>query len=386
MEEVLWAIFTHYTLVGNPRDPSRLNNTGLLKLCKDVMIMDPMMTENFITQADVRLIYTSVKKHTITSKHLQKANNSSTTQVVMDKGDKLNFEEFVSCLLKIAQRCYPSSSSKDEAMQQLLMDNVLPLANKRILINISNTVLKQPNMESIYSYYEDALKELFSFFASASENSIHGKNMIVSTCSTGKTFDEHAELIEEAKLRTQVTQPQSKNMSYSSFIMFAADFGLLSSSLNLTNMELGDIYLTTIAFNNFKTSIRKIDFREFWECIVRCALQAFKEHMALTSDQKVKELLLHMWRHTQADTQSHMRGYGTLQGGGFNTHKGTLLKTFSEKFTVAWAKDDYRDYLVGVGNVPLAATTAATTASAAASMESKHPDTGTLSGTSTLAS
>ena len=30
-------------------------------------------------------------------------------------------------------------------------------------------------------------------------------------------------------------------------------------------MELGDIYLTTIAFTNFKTSIRKIDFREFWE-------------------------------------------------------------------------------------------------------------------------
>ena len=73
-------------------------------------------------------------------------------------------------------------------------------------------------------------------------------------------------------------------MSYSSFIMFAADFGLLSSrlagiltprlphsltpsmySLNLTNMELGDIYLTTIAFSNFKASVRKIDFKEFWE-------------------------------------------------------------------------------------------------------------------------
>ena len=34
------------------------------------MIMDPMMAENYITQADVRLIYTSVKKHTITSKHV----------------------------------------------------------------------------------------------------------------------------------------------------------------------------------------------------------------------------------------------------------------------------------------------------------------------------
>ena len=135
----------------------------------------------------------------------------------MDKGDKLNFEEFVSCLLKIAQKCYPSSSSKDEAMQQLLMDNVLPLANKRILINISNTVLKQPNMESIYTYYEDALKELFSFFASASENSLHGKNMIISTCSTGKTFDEHAELIEEAKLRYSYSKLLANSMPSSEY-------------------------------------------------------------------------------------------------------------------------------------------------------------------------
>lgn len=118
----------------------------------------------------------------------------------MDKADRLSFEEFVSCLLKIAQRCYPSSSSKDEAIQQLLMDNILPLANRRILTNISN-ILKQPNMELMYSYYESALKELFSFFASTTEKSIHGKNLISSTFSPGKTFDEHAEYFEDAKVR-----------------------------------------------------------------------------------------------------------------------------------------------------------------------------------------
>lgn len=38
--------------------------------------------------------------------------------------------------------------------------------------------------------------------------------------------------------------------------------------MNLTNMDLGDIYLTTISFNNFKTSIRSIDFKEFWEVTI----------------------------------------------------------------------------------------------------------------------
>eukprot|EP00597_Dinobryon_sp_UTEXLB2267_P007803 CAMPEP_0170097076 /NCGR_PEP_ID=MMETSP0019_2-20121128/28993_1 /TAXON_ID=98059 /ORGANISM="Dinobryon sp., Strain UTEXLB2267" /LENGTH=476 /DNA_ID=CAMNT_0010319243 /DNA_START=1605 /DNA_END=3032 /DNA_ORIENTATION=- len=307
------------------------------------------MAEKCITQADVSLIYTAVKKQTITSTHLQKANSAITTQVVMEKSDKLSFEEFISCLIKISFKCYPSSLNKEEAMQHLLMDNILPLANKRNPIGISKNILKQPNMESMFSYYEDALMNLYIFFAITSENSEHRKNMIVSTCSTGKTFDEQAALIEESKLRTLASQSNAKSMGYSSFMKFANDFGLLSTSLNLTNVDIGDIYLTVISFNNFSTSIRKIDFKEFWECIVRSALKAFQAYEEMTSDQKLKELLLHMWRHTQSNSHDHMLGYGTLQGGGFNTHKGSLLKVsqlFSEKFTAAWAKDEYRDYLV----------------------------------------
>jgi len=122
----------------------------------------------------------------------------------MEKSDKLSFEEFISCLIKIAFKCYPSSLNKEDAMQHLLMDNILPLANKRNPIGISKTILKQPNMESMYSYYEEALMNLYIFFAITSENSEHRKNMIVSTCSTGKTFDEQAALIEESKLRYHI--------------------------------------------------------------------------------------------------------------------------------------------------------------------------------------
>lgn len=35
VEEILWNIFTYYSLMGNPRDPSRLNHTGLVKFCRD---------------------------------------------------------------------------------------------------------------------------------------------------------------------------------------------------------------------------------------------------------------------------------------------------------------------------------------------------------------
>lgn len=132
---------------------------------------------------------------------LQKASSSVTNLIVMDKSDKLNFEEFVSCIVMIAIKCYPTAANKDEAMQQILMDNILPLANKRIPLNIANTVLKSPNMDAMYAYYESSLRDLYDFFASASEKSLHGKNMIISTCSTGKTFDEQAELIEEARKR-----------------------------------------------------------------------------------------------------------------------------------------------------------------------------------------
>jgi hypothetical protein len=59
IEEVLWNIFTSYSLNGNPRDPSRLNGSGLLKMCRDVMALDPIMTESPLTQALLDLIYTS---------------------------------------------------------------------------------------------------------------------------------------------------------------------------------------------------------------------------------------------------------------------------------------------------------------------------------------
>jgi hypothetical protein len=62
IEEILWNIFTYYSLNGNPKDPARLHAMGLLKFCKDIMALDNTMTERALTQAELQLIYTAAIK------------------------------------------------------------------------------------------------------------------------------------------------------------------------------------------------------------------------------------------------------------------------------------------------------------------------------------
>ena len=47
----------------------------------------------------------------------------------------------------------------------------------------------------------------------------------------------------------------------------------------------------------------------------------------MSPEDKVKGLLLNMWRYSQELLGAHMQEYGTLLGGGFNTHKEELLRS-----------------------------------------------------------
>eukprot|EP00981_Chlorochromonas_danica_P015277 scaffold11522_cov239-Ochromonas_danica.AAC.4 len=270
------------------------------------MAMDSTMTERAITPAELHLIYAAVL-----------ANPTKSILIIGDKSDKIDFEGFLSCLIRIAEKCYPSCKSKEEAMQQLLMDNVLPLAPRRKPISVQY-LLKQPPIEALFKYYEDALMELYKFYTMSSDKSRKGKHMLRSTTHMGSTFDDQRELIEEAKQRLRKESPSSHKMGYEDFIRFATDFGIVTST-------------------NASPALRRISFAEFWE-----------DKRSLTSETKVKGLFLSIWRHVQSCTADNMSGYGTLHGGGFNTYKGALLRgtqLLNDRFVAAWTKDEYRDYL-----------------------------------------
>jgi len=63
------------------------------------------------------------------------------------------------------------------------------------------------------------------------------------------------------------------------------------------------------------------------QAIVRIALRAFQNLSGVSAEDKVKGLLLNMWRYSQEMLGAHMQEYGTLRGGGFNTHKEELLRS-----------------------------------------------------------
>lgn len=147
---------------------------------------------------------------------------------MVDKSDKLNFDEFLSCISRIAQKCYPSAVNQEEAMQQLLMDNILPMAHRRIPTSIAATVMREPGIEHLLKYYESSLTSIFKYFAVVSDQLTKDRNMVRATQHIVDTFDDQIQQIQKANVRCVQQNAISKLMSYIDFLKFSSDLGLIS--------------------------------------------------------------------------------------------------------------------------------------------------------------
>ena len=156
LHDSLWNIFSFYSLQGNYLDPSRLSLTGLFKICTDAMLFDPVMVISPLSRSDVNLFFrsTMVGSAMNTTKGQHTSINGK-----REKLDKMNFSEFITCIRRIASKCYPAEEfggdgryHEDESLQQLLMDNILPMASIRKPVNIE-AVLEHPTLDILFSYY-----------------------------------------------------------------------------------------------------------------------------------------------------------------------------------------------------------------------------------------
>jgi hypothetical protein len=113
-------------------------------------------------------------------------------------------------------------------MQQLLMDNILPMAHRRVPKSIAATVLKEPGIEHVFKYYEGSLQQIFKYFAAASDQLAKDRNMVKATQHLVKTFDDQVQQIQKANARCAQQNAVSKLMSYADFLKFSSDLGLIS--------------------------------------------------------------------------------------------------------------------------------------------------------------
>lgn len=113
-------------------------------------------------------------------------------------------------------------------MQQLLMDNILPMAHRRVPKSIAATVLKEPGIEHLLKYYETSLQQIFKYFAAASDQLTKDRNMVKATQHIVRTFDDQVRQIQKANARCVQQTAVAKMMSYADFLKFTSDLGLVS--------------------------------------------------------------------------------------------------------------------------------------------------------------
>ena len=309
VEQELWNIFTFYTLHGNPMYPDLLKASQFVKMARECNIIKPgQKTDSLgVTQADVNVVYIVEVKR----KDRGFARNQA----------QMTYNDFLNALMRLSSRVYPRADTVDDAFQQLLMENVLPLASRRSPDPVSMH-MENEEVVDLFQYFQESLFMLYQFYATAAD----------------------------AKRRKNTAKKESRKavnsmkecLGYNEFLRFAMDFHL-SSNVILSTLEIGDIYLSSIKAAGGQENIRKLTFSEFWEALVRCALVAYSKISVASPGDKVRGLFLYMWRSINETVPRAIEERRNI-----TTYMGDLINgsmAFNVKFTAMWAKDGYRDYL-----------------------------------------
>ena len=188
VEAELWNIFTYYTLHGNVLDPEHLALTQMVQMARDTQMLDGVLMRTGLRKADIELVYIQeVKKRvgvTLGLQGMRVSDGGETTQV-----DKLTYNEFLTCLMKLSVKLYPAAAktSLEIPFQQLLMENILPLASRRSPHSI-DYALNDLSVQGIFSYFGESLNHIFEFYTSSGE-AASKKKMGAKQVVKGRDFD-----------------------------------------------------------------------------------------------------------------------------------------------------------------------------------------------------
>lgn len=240
----------------------------MVKLARDSQLIGSALSEADppLSEADVNVAYT--------------AEVTRAGKVAAGAGGdrrKCNFNDFLTVLMKLAIKVYPRSKSVDDAFQRLLMDNVLPLASRRAPDDIS-MFLENDDVRRLAEYYGDALEQIFSFYATADKRT-HAQIASLSASAALAAGGAGMSLGGRPPAGGRATKSSNsmkEALSYPAFLTFAAAFDL-SNSVLISNVELGDIYLSSLKNVTPDASSRKLSYDEFFEALVRCALVGYSK-------------------------------------------------------------------------------------------------------------
>jgi hypothetical protein len=315
VELELWNIFTYYTLHGNPQDPEHLKCNQFVRLAKDADILGRRNSRlNNVAQADVELSF----KAAIRSK------SRRTT-----KKELLTYSDFLNCLNQLAPRVYPKSD-KDTVFQQLLLENLLPLASRRNPEPMTQK-LQDDGIQKIFEYYMPGLEQIFLYYAEMSEQRRRNAASVTKGSKQGK--------------RRGADDIPVAEIMYPEYQRFCSEYKLTSAEL-ISQLQAGDIFLCSTKQSQAGDDCAPLTLEEFPEVLFRASRMAHKNSNWASPEDKLNAIFLHMWKSVNnLDAQGkavEQRSNMAAMAGDLNIGGSSL---FNRLFMHQWRADGFRDYL-----------------------------------------
>lgn len=329
----------------------RRQSLDLYRICKDCQLTEKVIFKKFaISRQDIHIAFTSELKIRSDSMKHEIKSGAVAKKDALSKA--LTYAEFLNVLGRLSLRVYPDAVSQSSAFQTLLIENILPLAHRRSPQTITGQ-LNSSKVLAVQIEFRDALLELYTFFASESQDEDHETRAIDVKATSFQSMDSQKNRVRVYKRESVIFCVNSteygttKSLAHQHWMKFAADFGL-SSSVLLTQIEVSDIYLSSVVIQGKSgTPGRKMRFDQFWEAIVRCALLAWRNVATATSDSKIRALLVFMWKHFQEKT-NEMNISSRDMANDLAVHNRGLVKAAEKlmaKVVTMWSDSGYRDFL-----------------------------------------
>jgi len=309
-----------------------------------------------LTQADLNVVFAKevVRKKAFNTKSLAKRKNPSL----------MTYSDFLNVLMILAPKIYPETSP-DSVFQKLLLENVLPLAAKRIPVSVKEYILENSDIYKLlreevtspnnnHSKVNDGLEGIFNYYCELSDRRRKKQN--------AEEVQEHKKLKQGNGLVAVSSRSQEKYLqatrnllSYHEYIIFCQDFKIFAKSV-ITTIQAGDIYLSSVDSHHGGDNAHDMNFEQFQEVILRIALTAYSDKDDISECVKVKALLLSMWKsvNTADATEKAVQGRGnqSVCDASKSTKSGDLnlygSSTFNIRVLNMWREDQWRDYLVPV--------------------------------------
>lgn len=348
VEADLFRIFSYYSLHGDASNPDYWRITMLTRFARDAQLLSSTFTS---TQLELEVVKLGRKRRENQRKLMGETVHGRAFESNMTI--LISFSDFMSMLHVLALKVYPHEVSNDQAYRRLLLENVLLLSN-RIIAKMENVLrdedLANPAVWKIVNKdFNKSLGNIFKYYLHVADKRrsqlLAQEALNTGAVGVGNRQQNDTQKSITTKQRERL-RAQKNLISSSEFLQFCQDYNLKSTSL-LTSIQVGMAFFECTGYDPESTTVKGMTFDAFCQCIVYMALFAYRQaHHTVTAPNKVKALLLHMWR--AAGALEKRAKAANAKGRSGHSHAGSLNTfgsgSFNDQFIKIWTAEGFINY------------------------------------------